>query len=58
MMTILELYAWALGKGVTNYEILIQHRDGSGDCLGKDDELRIVIDENVAIDRDEATVTL
>ena len=37
MMTILELYAWALGKG---------------------DELRIVIDENVAIDRDEATVTL
>lgn len=31
-MTILELYAWALEKGVANYEILIQHRDGSGDC--------------------------
>lgn len=51
-MTIRELYAWALGEGVADYEIFIQHRDEGGCYSTRDNEVEPLID------KEEYTVTL
>lgn len=45
IMTIQELYEWAVKNNVTDYKIEIQYRDDGGDYVGKGEDLYLIVEE-------------